>query len=141
LIFIITVACLQSWGTGYSQTLHLNLKNARMEKVFQLIREQSRYRFIYTKEEIETTRPVTVLLHDATIEEVMNTVLAGQSLDWMLDGIHVIVKKKTDTRTEDLPAPPLDIRGRVIGHDGAPLAGATVLIKGTNRRTVTDENG
>ena len=44
-------------------------------------------------------------------------------------------------RTEKFTTPPGDVTGTVTDVRNAPLAGATVTIKGTRTSTVTDQNG
>lgn len=141
LAFIILVACLQTSATGHSQTINLSLKETRLEKVFQLIRQQSNYRFIYTKEEIAGTKPVTVQLHNATIEQAMNSCLVGQPLDWFIDENHIIIKKKEVVKPVTSLLAKLDIRGKITSTNGEALAGATITVKGSNKTVVTNEKG
>jgi len=141
LTFIILVACLQSWATGHTQTINLSLKETRLEKVFQLIRQQSNYRFIYTKEELAGTKPVSVQLQNASIEQAMNTCLAGQPLDWSIDENYITIKKKESDKPVISLLTKLDIRGKITGTNGEALAGATITIKGSNKTVVTNEKG
>src|SRR5207302_2930258 len=39
------------------------------------------------------------------------------------------------------PPPPIDIHGKVVNEKGEPVAGVTVIVKGTKNATSTDING
>lgn len=139
--FFMLIACLQSWSRGHSQTITISLKDAKLEKVFQLIREQTHYRFIYALEELTDTKPVTVELENATLQQTMEVCLIGQPVKWILKENQVIIKRKEDAKTATPTIIKLDIKGKVSGPGGDALAGATITVKGTNQTTTTNENG
>jgi len=49
---------LQSPARSYSQGITLKLKDAPLEKVFKLIEQQSKFRFVYSQEAMKEAKPV-----------------------------------------------------------------------------------
>jgi TonB-linked SusC/RagA family outer membrane protein len=138
------IACLQAWSNGYTQTITLSVKNAPLEKVFKEIRKQTNYSFIYTKEELEASYPVTVQVKRATMEQVLKLCMQNQPLTYMVVENHVVIKKrKADivAPNKENGPPPIDVKGLVMNEKGEPVEGVTVILKGTNTGTSTNSNG
>jgi TonB-dependent starch-binding outer membrane protein SusC len=137
------VACLQAWSNGYTQTITLSLKNAPLEKVFKEIRKQTAYSFIYTKEEVDAARPVTIQVKAATIDYVLNICLKDQPLSYTIEEDHIVIRKQEEkiSPEKETEIQLIDVRGRVVNETGEPLEGITVLVKTTNKGTSTNANG
>ncbi len=142
LIFFAT-ACLQLSAKTYSQVITLSVKNAKLETVFKEIQRQTTYSFVYTREEMDVANKVTLYVKQADLETVLDLCLRDQPLTYLIEDKFVIISLKERQRTidgnaqQDLP----DISGKVINEDGEPLAGVTILVKGTNKAAATNEAG
>ncbi|MFT3949160.1 MAG: carboxypeptidase-like regulatory domain-containing protein [Agriterribacter sp.] len=140
LVILLTVlTTLKAWSNSFGQTLTITAKEAPLETIFLLVKKQTDYRFVYTKEELTNARPVTIELKDALIGNVLDACLRDQPLEYSINGRYIIVKRKAaayDT-TKLLP----QVAGIVLSPSGEPVAGATITIKGTHRTAVTDEKG
>ncbi|HRQ52013.1 MAG TPA: SusC/RagA family TonB-linked outer membrane protein, partial [Agriterribacter sp.] len=93
------------------------------------------------------THPVDINVKDATVAEVMDQCLKGQLLAYRIVGKIVVIKQKTEIAppaenvlNTPLP-PPVDVRGRVVSDQQEPLAGVSIVIKGTQRGTTTNTDG
>ncbi|MBO9684229.1 MAG: TonB-dependent receptor plug domain-containing protein, partial [Flavisolibacter sp.] len=138
------IACLQAWSSGYTQTITLSVKNAPLEKVFKEIRKQSNYSFIYTKEELEASYPVTVQVKTVTMEQVLKLCMQNQPLTYTVVENHVVIKKKKEdivAPNKENGPPPIDVKGLVMNEKGEPVEGVTISVKGTRKATATDNNG
>jgi TonB-dependent starch-binding outer membrane protein SusC len=123
---------------AFSQNLSLRVKNVSLAEAFRVIEKQSPYRFSYTNEALEGSRPVTITLTNEPLPAVLQQLFAGQPLAYRIDGYSIIIKP---TKNQP-PAPALiDVRGRVTDENGSPLAGVTIAVKGENRSTATDNLG
>lgn len=140
-ILLTTIACVQAWSTGNSQTITLSLKNASLEKVFTEIRKQSPYSFIYTKEQLQGSKSVSLDVKQEGIENVLALCFTGQPVTYEISENQIIIKKKEKSINEAVRTMFIDIKGKVIGEKKEPLAGATITVKGTNRITITNESG
>lgn len=94
---------------------------------------------LFAREEL-----VTIHLRDASFEEVFpvieqQSVNSISSLDVMLDDGKDIVVSQTGTTAP--PAGKKEISGRITDSNGAPVAGATILEKGTTNGTTSGADG
>ncbi|MCU7552562.1 SusC/RagA family TonB-linked outer membrane protein [Chitinophagaceae bacterium LB-8] len=138
-------ACLTAGATGYSQKVTLSEKNARLEKVFNEIKRQTGFEFLYTDEMMQHAGRISIELKDVDLPDALNACFKGQPLGYAIMEKTVVVKSKpiTISRTEDAPLPPneIEIKGVVKDEDGKPLVGASVMLKGSKIGTVTTTNG
>jgi TonB-linked SusC/RagA family outer membrane protein len=145
--FIILIACLQVSARTNAQRLSISLKNSPLEKLFSEIEHQTSYVFFYDAAILKDAKPVTVEVHDASVEDILKTTLKGQSLDFSINDKTIFVKKEaTPVKNIELApvvggAGPNSVSGVVRSETGTPLAGATVTIPKLKRSGVTDAKG
>lgn len=146
LIFTITI--MPAIAAGGQQSISLSVTNAPLEKVFKEIQKQSGYTFVYTRELLHQTAPVTIKLSKARIDEVLTLCVKDQPITFTVVDKMVIIKPKVTAKaevpkgsTQSVADDPIDISGRVTDDQGNPLAGANVKIKGSNIGVTTDKNG
>lgn len=142
-------ACMQASATGYSQKISLAQNDVPLKKVFKEIEAQSGYHFFYKDKILRRAGKVSIHLSDATIEEALNQCFKDIPLSYsILDKIVVVKAKKREL--ELIPIPTLDalsvtllqiITGTVKDEKGIPLAGVSIIIKGTNKGTSTNTDG
>lgn len=143
-VFFILVACFAAKANGYSQKISISLENAPLQTVFETIRSQTGYQFLYTNRIVTHAKPVSISVKDASIEQVLKLCFKSQPLDYTIIERTIIVKvrKAIDGENSDENAlPPADITGKITDIDGNPLEGASVAAKGTNKGTTTDASG
>lgn len=142
LIFIFTLAfCMQVSASSYSQKITIIAKNARLEKVLKEIEKQSGYSFWYKTELIQRSEKVTIAMRESSLEDVLARCFVNQPLEYaIVDKTVVLQAKKLPTPA--LPAKILElIKGQVLGSDGKPLIGVTVMVKASKMGTTTDMDG
>lgn len=146
LLFII--AFTQTLAEGGQQTISLSVNNAPLEKVFKEIQKQSGYAFVYTRELLHNTKPISIKVSNAHIDEVLTLCVKDQPVTFLVAEKMVIIRPKPEVKggeniykQAEANGDPGDISGRVIDAQGNPLVGANIKIKGTNTGTVTDVNG
>jgi TonB-linked SusC/RagA family outer membrane protein len=138
-------ACLQVSAAGYSQKVTLSQNNVSLKKVFKEIENQSGYHFFYKDRLLRQAENVSINVKGASVEEVLDECLKEQALSYtILDKIIVIKAKKIapSITPSTIPAAPLNIiRGTVKDEKGAPLAGVSVIVKGTQKGTSSGTDG
>jgi TonB-linked SusC/RagA family outer membrane protein len=131
-------------------TAQVTLKetSGSLEKVLKAIKKQSDYGLSFDEILVRAKgRPVVVNVNNVPVEEALAQVFKGQDkLTYSLNGKIISIKEKpvvpANLITSDIHLLPLvDLRGKVVNEKGEPLAGVSVLVKGTKRGTSTDENG
>lgn len=142
LVMILTMAiCLQATARGYGQTISLTLTNAPLETAFKEFKKQSGFRFIYSRTEMQASRPVTLRITNVPIEEALHLLFSGQPLEYVVETNHVVVRRKAIAVPVVVPVTPADISGKVLTEEGLPLAGASVLVKSSGLGVPTNAAG
>ncbi len=141
LILFTIIACLHSSANGFGQTVTLSLNNATLEKAFKEIKRQTGYSFVYTRDQLKKTLPVNCQLKNAELKEALELCFRNQPLLFVIEDPYVVVQTKNSADQLIFSKLSTLIRGRVIDEDGEPIAGASVIIKGTTIGTSTDAKG
>ncbi|WP_413666617.1 TonB-dependent receptor [Mucilaginibacter sp. Mucisp86] len=136
-LILLTVTFLQVSAATYAQKVTLKVKQTTLKEVFEEIRNQTNYDFLYNSEDIKLAKPVTVDLTNATINQVMDLCLSNQSLTYTIDNKTILIRKKTAAESNA----PKKISGKVVDSKGLPLPGVTVKQKGSAAAAITDLNG
>lgn len=140
-ILLMLALSAQSFATGYSQGISLQLEKVQLKKVFKIIEEQGTFRFVYRDAILPKDKRVSITVDNASLDEVMDKVLQNTLLTYkkLNDNLIVITNEEKENITISAAAEP--VSGLVSNSKGEPLPGVTVQEKGTNNITVTKENG
>lgn len=142
LILLTVVSCLQVSATGYGQTVTLSVKNTTLEKVFKEVKKQTGFSFVYTREQLKNSLPVTCNVVKAELKEVLSICFRNQPLSFVIEENYIVVQTKNTTLQ---PVPQSDslieIKGHVMNENGEPLVGATIIAKNSNRGVSTNNGG
>lgn len=142
---ILLVACLRVSASGYGQQITLKVKNMPCETVFTEISKQSGYQFFFNKRLLRNAHAVSAQLENATIEQVLSACFANQPFTYSIVEKTIVIRKKEPvqapvTEVEE-KAPAAIIKGTITDDNGNVLPGATIQVKGTDKRTVANDNG
>lgn len=144
--FIILTSCLQISARGFSQEITLSEKKAPLQKVLQEIKRQSGYTVVYQDQLLRKSNPVDIDVKGIPLEQALTLIFAHQPMTYEILGKKVIVVKEREPAPAGPPppGPPVadSISGTVTNEKGEPMAGVTVVLKGTTEKSViTDEAG
>lgn len=142
---LLLVAIVQVSASTYAQStkLTLDMKNAKLSELFDEIENSSEFRFFYDSNEIDLTREVSIHTDKSTIADILTEAFAGTEYSYVLIDRHIIIqnKGKDVEYYTDTEMPQNEVQGVVTSGTGEPIPGVTVLVKGTNNGTVTNEDG
>ncbi|MDL2319778.1 SusC/RagA family TonB-linked outer membrane protein [Alistipes sp. OttesenSCG-928-B03] len=119
-----------------AQRINISVRNTPVESVFELIANQSGYDFVYSNDYLRGMQPVSVQMEGATVSTVMDAVLSGTKLGYVIRDNMVIISPR-----EQQPEQQVTVTGRVTDEAGNPLPGANVMLTKTHHGTSTDNNG
>ncbi|MGI8637224.1 MAG: carboxypeptidase-like regulatory domain-containing protein, partial [Segetibacter sp.] len=146
-IFMFAI-CLHANAKGFSQKLTISHRNVSLQTVFKDISEQTGYTFIYTEKLLQKGKKISIVINNASIEQVLKECFKGQALTYSIVDKYIIVKEKEEGSENQKvfnspppPPPPTNITGKVTNDKGEPLGGATITEKGTKNTVVTMEDG
>lgn len=141
---LMLIAVLQVSANGFAQTVSLNLQNAPLEKVFSEIEKQTGFSFVYASDLGKKSKPVTVQLKKATLEEALQKCFLNQPFTYKIVSTVIIVNTQSGTPliVQALDkTPPIEITGRVVNEEGAGFPGVTVRFRGSDISTTTNAEG
>ena len=144
---LILMACLQvSAKTTNAQRLSISLKNGSLKELFAQIEKKTNYTFFYDVTILKNSKPVTIEVKDASVEDILRAALKEQALDFSITNQTIFVKKvvKGVAEAVDGGGPPtgtLKASGVVLNEVGQPLSGASVTVLETRKSTITDARG
>jgi TonB-linked SusC/RagA family outer membrane protein len=135
------IGCLQVSASGFSQSVTLSLDKVPMEQAIKQIKKQTGVSFILDEQLLKKTAPVSIHVTNAPLKDVMAICFSGQPLEYqMVDNIIVVREKKQ--AVESHVVAPITINGIVQqAATREPIVGASILVKGTKRGTVSDIQG
>ncbi|SMC54862.1 SusC/RagA family TonB-linked outer membrane protein [Pedobacter nyackensis] len=142
-IIMITMALMQVSAAGLAQKVSLHFKNVPLEQVLIAVKQQTAYNFVYTEDVIAKAKRVSINLKDADLKDALMLCFENQPLNFTIEQGTIVIKAKEpsflDKVVKRLTA--IDVRGIVVDEKGAPLVGATVKVKGTEKKVVTNGRG
>jgi len=105
--------------------------------VANLIREiekQTDYLLVYNENEVNLGQRVSVSANDESAVAVLGKALSQAGITPVVQGRNILLKAVAE-------APVKDVKGVIVDENGAPVPGATVMVKGTTVGAYTDANG
>jgi hypothetical protein len=148
-VLIILVSVSNALATrGYSQVakVTLDMKNTSLEQVMDKIEGQSEFYFIFNQKQIDVNRTVDIHVENKLITDILPELFKGTNVNYVVfDRKMLLTTDPLENRLLAIASGPelqlKQITGTVTDKDGAPLPGATVVVTGTNRGTLTDITG
>lgn len=144
--FWILAFCLQSGANTYSQKVTLSVTNVSLKYVFKEITRQTGVSIVYKEALLEGMSPVSLNVHEASIEEVLNACLKGQPVEYQLSGKSIVIKKNPPI-IETVPidsvaaAPPVEVKGFVRNVNNAAIEGVSITEKDKANGTTSKKDG
>jgi TonB-linked SusC/RagA family outer membrane protein len=140
---LLIATMMQVSAASFAQKISLKEKNAPIEKIFNEIRLQSGYDFLFNRNLLKSAKRVDIHVQDASLEEALKACFAEQPFTYTLEEKTIIVKAKDPTFLERVVATLAsgDVHGCVVDAEGKPLPGATVKVKATGKGVSTDGKG
>src|ERR1700754_2351208 len=136
-VFLLILAtCMQVSAKVYSQQkFTLSVKQTEVSSILTKIQKQSDYRFFYNYSSIKKLGKVDLNVKDATIDQILNTIIDNKLAYKLADDNIVIISNQDDASRQAI------IKGKVVDKTGEPLIGVSVKLQGTNVGITTDVNG
>src|SRR5689334_9594093 len=83
-IFLIIAACLQVSAGSTAQTVTFSGKDVPLEKVFEAVRQQTGFVFLYNETLLKDTKPVTLDAIQLPLGQFLEMSLKGQGLKYTI---------------------------------------------------------
>jgi len=135
-VFLLLISVFQVSATVYSQVTKLSIsqENATITEIFEEIEKQSEFKFLYRKDHIDVNQQITVNMKKQRVENILDEILSlydNVSYTVLEDNLIVITPKQQTH----------NVTGTVTASTGETLPGVTILVKGTQKGTITGMDG
>ncbi|WP_316817664.1 TonB-dependent receptor [Pedobacter nyackensis] len=140
---ILIASLMQVSAASFGQRITINKRSINLEAVLKEVRKQSGYAYYYDGKILSKNQQVNVALTNATVEEALKSIFKGLPLSYEIEDKTVIIRRKEPSFLDEVIArfQNMDVRGRVLGENGQPMAGVNVKVKDTRNATTTNGEG
>ena len=124
----------------------INVNGTALENVLKTIEQQTKYRFIYSKETINVSIPVTLNVKDEALTTVLDQLLTKHDIVYAFDKKQIVLNKKSASQSHPSKQQvskgnKIKVVGTVTDSQGEPLIGASVTVEGEHTGVTTDFDG
>lgn len=142
LTFSTSVLAAPNWNSA--SQLSLNFKNRTLSQVIREIESKSDCIFLFQDGVVDSNKLLTVSIDNKSLEEALDLIFKESDNSYRIDGRQVIVGKKANSsqatnKVEQSTSRP--INGKIVDTKGEPIVGASVVIKGTTKGSLSDVDG
>lgn len=124
-------------------SIELNLKNVKLEKVFEAIEKQTNFSFILSSEKVDASKRVSIV-KQGTVAEILIEVSRQANLRFKQINRNISVKQLNGGNDDEVITIELsqdtEVTGQVTDENG-PLPGVSIIVKNTTLGTITDVDG
>ena len=137
LFFVLVSGVFATPGSSQVAKVSINLKNAAVAQVLDAIENQTDYLFVYSKDEVDLTRQVSVEVEQQAVAEVLTNVFEKTNIVYAMEGTNIMLMERSSAAQQQGKK----VTGKVTDQSGAPIPGVTVMVKGTTTGVITDITG
>ncbi|TKC06203.1 SusC/RagA family TonB-linked outer membrane protein [Pedobacter frigoris] len=128
--------------TANAQKINYVQKDVSLVRLFKEIKRQTGFSVVWNEKRLDANALINANFQNADLLTVMDNVLNKYPLTYIIANKTIIIKEKDPVTAEKTVAGSLiGVNGLVVNELGNPLEGANVQLKGTDRMTVTDDEG
>lgn len=134
----VALACCCLSGTAFAQHVSLTMNNVTVKQAMDALKKQSGYSFVFSSEDVDTKKKISVDADNQEVGEVVRQILNGQSVTYEIKGKTIVVRSidQVSAATQKKT-----VTGTIVDPSGMPVIGANVMVKGTTNGTITDMEG
>lgn len=122
-----------------NQKVSLNLENASLYEILNVISNQTDYEFLYNHSLVESKGTIDLKVENKSVKDVLNYLFDKNMLEYQMKDNLIVVSRMS--REKFLQKNTVVITGVVKDKKGVSLPGASVFIEGTSIGTSTNIDG
>ena len=130
-------------ASSFGQSVTLNGKDITIERVIREIKKQTGYNVLWSDNQADSRFKIEANFNNAPIAEVMEKILSGKGLTYLIEEKTIIVKAKQKSIIDKVANFFINIKitGKVKDNTGQAMPGVVIREKGTNNLVSTNEQG
>ncbi len=113
----------------------IDVTNQPMARVIEQVHTQSGYEFVFNSVDVGNQPNVTLKLDAVPLREALDAIFRDSDLVWTIENRTVTIRRAAAQQGQTM------MTGTVRDAEGTPVAGASVIVKGTTRGVATDTDG
>lgn len=124
--------------------LNVSIINQPFEKALSMLEKEAKVKFAYRSAMVTTSQNVNITATNETLESILHNVLTPHQITYEMSGNHVVLKKSTkDIATVNTGKSVVErtLTGTITDDKGEVLPGVSIVVKGSQRGTISDHNG
>jgi len=137
-VFIILLSSFQAiaFDVASQQRINLDVKSLSIPQIIDKIEKDYKYRFVYNTELRHSNIKLDLYARNATLDYVLQNMLKATTFSYkkINKGLVVIIGKPGETIS-------ISVEGKITDPSGNPLAGVSVVEKGTTNGVLSGEDG
>lgn len=111
-------------------------KEATIDEIFELIINQTDYKFLYPQDLFSETPKVKLKKGSIRVDKLLNQSIPSEKFNLIISNQNtIVIKKKNDKLIQQ------QVSGVILDEGGLPIEGVTIIVKGTTIGTISDFEG
>jgi len=129
-VVAVILIIMQMVTTAFAQKITLDVKNVPLKEVLTELHKQSKFYFLYTDDQLQDSKPVTINVTEVDLENVLKQIFSSQPLNFTITKNGVVIKAKPVKLAVPIIVVPVKqvvkVTGTILSGSGVPLLGASV---------------
>jgi len=135
-VFLLLALCLAAHSFGQQQRVTLTLSNVTVKAALEQLKAQSGMDYWINADDVDLQKTISATINSKSIDEALKIILQGQNVHYEIQNNHIVISKAGSQSGSQQKT----ISGTVTDSNG-PIPGVTVMVKGSNIGTATDDKG
>ena len=123
----------------------VQISNKTVSQALKIIENATEYSFFYSETVPDLNKTVSVTAENESIDQLLGKLFAGTDIAYKIQNKQVVLSKRSSSREttsnkKENSKGQINIQGTVVGADGEPLVGVSVM-SADRKGTITDVDG
>src|SRR5690606_38684776 len=133
-------------ATGLGQQVSFSGRNVPLKNVFRVIEKQTGYVVFYDESLLDGAPNVTLNVKNEPLNSFIHQLLKDRPIEYSLEGKTIALSRKKLAAIAAAAAASredrnITVTGRIVNENNEPVAGLSIIIKGTQKGTTTGSDG
>ncbi|MFC4676867.1 TonB-dependent receptor [Dysgonomonas termitidis] len=140
LLLILAVCNIAASTYGQSGKISMK-KTSSIWDILKDLENNSDFTFFFNDNQVDRNKKVSVNVKNTTVENTLEQIFQNTEYTYQVVGQQILIKVKNESIEEVVQQKDKIVTGVIKDNQGTPVAGASVVVKGTTVGTVTDADG
>jgi len=140
-LMLLVISVLSAFSSTYAQKTKLDIyaQNTTVKDVLNEIEAQSEFFFMYNNKQVDVERKVDLDAKSSTVDVVLQKLFTGTNVNFKVVNRQILLFPNNLINLAEQQGK--NVTGKVTDQSGAPIPGASVVVKGTTTGVTTDNDG